>query len=355
MRRSRRVLLLILALLAALLVSGAFLVHRLLEPERLSAFLLERAGQLTGLTLHLDSPAEIGFWPDLHLELTGLSASEPDSTTPILKVARTELSLPWSSLTSDHVSLQSLRLIEPVIDWTALSDWLAREGREAGPPASPMLPTFDAAAQIIQGRIEAPDFRIEALDLSLPYLIENRSATLSAQGRWVRGDTPQPFALTLQAVPTWNGGQLRLEPIALGLVLDGSGIPPLTLDGVVSWNGQYLDFIADLQLQQWPAAWPALPLPDTDEGAVHLALSYIGDASLHGDAVLQLQRGYDAIEASFRLGDIAAWLEGDGNALPPLTGSIEAARLQVEGVGIEGFKVRLDADDDSGGSGSTVE
>lgn len=355
MRRGRRVLLLILALLAALLTGGAFLVRKLLEPDRLSAFLLERAGQMTGLTLHLDSPAEIGFWPDLHLELEGLSATAPDSAKPMLTVARTELSLPWSSLTADHVSLQSLRLIEPVIDWAALNDWLSREGREGGPPASPMLPTFDASVQIIRGRIEAPDFRIEALDLSLPYLIENRSVTLSAQGRWVRGNTSQPFALTLQTVPAWNGGQLRLDPLALGVVLDGSGIQPLTLDGEVSWNGQFLAFLAEMQLQQWPSAWPDLPLSDAEEAAVHLALSYIGDASLHGDAAIQLQRGPDAIEASLRLAGLAEWLEGDGNALPPLTGSLEAARLQVEGVGIEGFKVRFDADDESNASGNQAE
>ncbi len=342
MRRSRRSLLIVLAVLAALLVSGAILVQRLLEPARLSAFLLERAGQLTGLNLQLDSPAQIGFWPDLHLELTGLSASAPDAATPMLRVARTELSLPWASLTADQVALQNLRLIEPAIDWAALNDWLAREGGQAGPPASPMLPTFDAAVQIVQGRIESPDFRIEALDLSLPYLIENRSTTLSAKGRWVRGETTQPFALTLQTMPAWNGGQLRLAPLALGLVLDGSGIEPLALDGEVSWNGQYLAFIANSQLRQWPSRWPTLPLPDADEAIVEFALSYTGDASLRGDAALGLQRGGDAITASLRLGDLVAWLEGDGNALPPLTGSIDAARLHVEGIDIDGFRLRFD-------------
>ena len=78
-----------------------------------------------------------------------------------------------------------------------------------------------------------------------------------------------------------------------------------------------------------------------------LALSYTGNASLHGDAVFSLQRDDDAITAALRLGDLAAWLEGDGNALPPLTGSIEAARLHVEGVDIEGFKLRFDDGSDA--------
>ena len=347
MRRSRRILLIVLAALALLLASAAFFVQKLLEPARLSAFLLERAGQLTGLNLQLDSPAQIGFWPDLHLELEGLSASAPDAATPMLRVARAELSLPWSSLTADQVTLQSLRLIEPVIDWTALNDWLAREDASSGPPASPALPTFDAAIQMIEGRIQAPDFRIEALDVSLPYLIEHRSTTLSAKGRFVHGEATQPFALTLQTTPEWNGGQLRLAPFALGWVLDGAGIEPLALDGEVSWNGQHLAFFVNSQLRQWPSAWPALPLPESSKASVKLALSYTGNASLHGDAVFSLQRDDDAITAALRLGDLAAWLEGDGNALPPLTGSIEAARLHVEGVDIEGFKLRFDDGSDA--------
>src|SRR5690606_12892271 len=67
-------LLLGLVLLAVLLLS---LLRHLLEPQRLSDFLLRQAGDATGLAFELDSPADVSLWPDLHLVLNGLSVRAP--------------------------------------------------------------------------------------------------------------------------------------------------------------------------------------------------------------------------------------------------------------------------------------
>jgi len=348
MRRRGRLLLKLAAALLVVLLAGAFIVRALLEPERLSAFLLERAGELSGLDLQLESPAKVGFWPDLHLELQGLSASQPGAPTPMLRVKRAVLSLPWSSVTGDDVKLTSLRLIEPDLDWAALEAWLARDESQSGPPAPPRLPTFDAAIQIIEARIRAPGWRIERLGLSLPLLIENTATRLDAKGMFTRNDIPQRFALALDTTPAWSRGELRLDPLDLSLRLDDAGIAPLAIAGDIRFDGLRLALVAQTRFARWPERFPALPLPESHEDPVTLSLGYAGDASFHGDAVLNLQRGDETLAAALRLGDALGWLSGsDANLLPPLTGSVDAERLHISGIDIDGFKLRLDAGDEA--------
>ena len=112
-RRRRWVWLGVLPALVLLALLGA---RALLEPERLSAFLLREASQATGLQLALSQPADVGFWPDLHLELGGLTATAPGATAPLLRVAQVDAVLPWSALDSDALQVRSLRLVSPQLD-----------------------------------------------------------------------------------------------------------------------------------------------------------------------------------------------------------------------------------------------
>ncbi len=333
-----------LALPLVLLAAGALLVRVLLEPTRLSAFLLERASEITGLELRLQSPADIGFWPDLHLQLQGLSAHAPGAATPMLRVREADLSLPWRSLTGDAVTLQHLRLIEPVFDWAAFNAWQLQDETQTGPPAPPRLPTFDAPVEILGARIKAPDFRIENLNLMLPHLIENTPVTVLANGSFVRGDeVARKFALQFDTTPAWNIGKLRLAPLRLSVSSGDSPTEAITLDGELEFDGQRLNLTAHSQLPHWPPNLPALPLPQANDANVKLDLNYSGSTALQGDASLTLQRGNEAITAALRLGDIATWLQDDAKPmLPPLQGSINAQRLHIDGIDIEGFKLRMD-------------
>ena len=127
-RRRRRWLW--LGVLPALLLLAVFGVRMLLEPARLSAFLLKQGAQATGLALTLAEPADVGLWPDLHLELHGLSAA--NGPARVLFVDRVDAVLPWSSLWADALQIRELRLVAPRVDVPAAKAWLASRPAKAG-------------------------------------------------------------------------------------------------------------------------------------------------------------------------------------------------------------------------------
>jgi uncharacterized protein involved in outer membrane biogenesis len=152
-RRRRRRWLIAFAVLLVL-AAAALWLRSLLQPERLSAFLLQRASQATGLQITLDQPARVGFWPDLHLELDGLSARIPGESSPLLTAQRVETALPWSALRSETLQLQGLRLFQPELDIDAMQRWLASRQTD-GPPAPFQLPELDAPLSVEEGTIRA--------------------------------------------------------------------------------------------------------------------------------------------------------------------------------------------------------
>lgn len=65
---------LLILLLPGLVIAAALGLRALLHPDRISAFLLHQTQMSTGLELTLERPADVGLWPDLHIQLTGLDA-----------------------------------------------------------------------------------------------------------------------------------------------------------------------------------------------------------------------------------------------------------------------------------------
>jgi hypothetical protein len=339
-RRRRRWLW--LGLLPALVIGGFFAVRALLEPERLSAFLLQQASSATGLKLELAEPADVGLWPDLHLELNGLTATAPGSEKPLLRAGRVDAVLPWSALRSDMLQVQSLRLLRPELDVDAMSAWLAQRKRAA--TSELRLPQFDGAIEIEAGRIVGNAWAIEALDMSLASLHEGEPTTLSAQGQFVRASGVIPFDVRIATTPRTVAGDLHLDATTIALHEAGGTTPWLFLQGTAQWSKDAaLTFDLNGEIPQWPAAWPALPFPDADGSAVRIALAYAGSTDLQGHATLSLARGDDGIAGEFDLGDIAGWLAAPiASPLPPVTGAMNAARLQFGSMELRGVKLRVE-------------
>ncbi len=339
-RRRRRWLW--LGLLPALAICGFFAVRALLEPERLSAFLLQRASSATGLQLQLAEPADVGLWPDLHLELSGLTATAPGSEKPLLRVGRVDAVLPWSALRSDTLQVQSLRLLRPELDVDAMSAWLAQRERTA--TAELRLPQFDAAIEIDDGRIVGNAWAIEAMDMSLASLHEGEPTTLSARGQFVRASGVVPFDVRIATTPRTAAGDLHLDAMTIALHESAGTTPWLSVQGTAQLSNEAaLTFDLNGEIAQWPAAWPALPFPEAEESTVRIALAYAGSTDLRGHASLSLARGDDGIAGRFDLGDIAGWLAApEASPLPPVTGAMDAARLQFGSVELRGVKLRIE-------------
>lgn len=334
-----------LLLLPALLLASLFVLRYLLQPDRMSDFLLQQASQATGLSLTLGEPADIGLWPDLHLELGSLTATAPGAITPLLQVERVDVVLPWSALRADTIQLRSLRLQSPVLDTEALSQWL--QSRDpTGPPAPLQLPRIDAALAITSGRIQGAQWALAGLDLSLPFLRVGAPVNLRASGRIEAGARDAiPFALEMVATPAQDGGGLRLDALSLALRSAWASPPWLQVEGQValpSIDALQLDLVATLP--EWPADWPALPLPTTaDVDEVGIDIDYRGSTTLQGNLVLQLVRGEDGLRGELRIGDLLAWLEdASATPLPPLTGEVSSDRIDAGGIELHGVRLRID-------------
>lgn len=330
---------------ALLLPGGWLLLRHLLQPQRLSDFLLQQAREATGLELRLAAPADVGFWPDLHLELEGLVAKLPGDDAVVLQAEAVDVVLPWSALRAEAIELRSLRLQAPVLDLGALSRWLASRQQD-GPPAPFRLPQVDAAISVAAGRIQGEDWAVSSLALELPFLRAGQASAVGASGAFEYGArAPVPFSAAFDFIPGRDGNELRMAPLALALHVVPADAPWLRVEGSAALQppvGLQLDLVANLP--QWPADWPALPLPDAaDADAVRIDFDYRGDTGLQGQVAMRLARGDAGIEAELRLGDVPGWIgQADANLLPPLRGEVRADRLEAAGVELRGVSVRID-------------
>lgn len=338
-RRRRWIALLVLVALAF----PAFLVLRaLLQPERVSAFLLRQAEQATGLQLTLDQPADIGLWPDLHVELRGLTATAPGTPQPLLRAARVEAALPWSTLRGDDIALLGLRLIEPQLDLPATLAFFD-QGADAGPPPPLRIPSLDAPLEIRAGRIHGQGWTLDALDLTLPALREGSTARLALRGKLLRDEASHSFALQLNTTPRSDGPTLRLAPLTLDLALDTLPVWRPHIEGELAWTpAGTLSFDLRSLIAPWPEDWPELPLPPSDDDAVRLALRYDGDAALTGLATFSLLRGDDGARGTITLNHTLAWLGGETSTpLPPLHGELDIERLEYGSIRASGIRIRM--------------
>lgn len=336
-----------LGVLPALALGGFFGLRALLQPERLSVFLLRQASDATGLELALSEPADIGFWPDLHLELSGLTATVPGETAPVLRAEQVEAVLPWSALRSQTLQLRSLRLHRPAIDVAQFRRWLD-ERADRGPSQALTLPRLDAALAIDQGRIVGDGWEISGLSLQLPSLRDGRPTTLALAGRLERANKPNlPFDVRIAVTPQQRGDELRLDPLTLSAIDAGQESAWLQLTGSLALrHPQHLGLSLHGTMPQWPTAWSALPLPASPEDEkVHLSFDYAGAPDLQGALTLRVVRGDEALDGVAQLGDVLGWA-GDTTAspLPPLRGALNAARLQFGSVELRGVRVRIEDD-----------
>lgn len=330
------------------LLAGFFLLRALLQPERVTAFLLRQAEQATGLSLALSQPADIGIWPDLHLELIDLTATAPGAASPLLTVRRVEVALPWSALRAQTLQLERLSLIEPQLDLAALQAWLAADD-DSGPPAPLRLPQFDAAFGIENGTVNADGWSLQELSIGLPALQGGAPTTLAASGSYVTADAAHGFDLRIETTPVFGDFDIALKPLLLDVAATPLGSTRLPLSGELHYGvPDALRFGLATELAAWPADWPVLPLPLPAASAtapVALRVDFAGTTALQGEIDLHVARGDDTIAGRFDVGDVFAWLADDAAApLPPVLGEMTAPRLAIGEIEATGVSIRITDD-----------
>jgi hypothetical protein len=344
-RRRRRRWIRLIAL--GVFVFGGWIASRmLLQPERLSAFLLQQAEDATGLVITLDQPADVGFWPDLHLELQGLDVRAPGSDRTILQGQRVEIVLPWSALRGGDLRLRELRLVPMTLDLDALSQWLDTRA-DAGPPAPWRLPQLDAGLRISRSRITWGERVVSDFDLDLDGLHDGATSTAAISGILGAPDLRLPFDLRLVFVPRQHGDEIHLDPLAIISRDSPDADPWIEAEGRAAFDvPRHLRFDLRARLPAWRAGWPVLPLPEAPTAPeVVVDVDFAGTPQLLGTLALRVQRADEHLEASLELGDVPAWFaDPDAPLLPPVNSTMNARRLQFDGVEAIGVELRIRED-----------
>ena len=134
-QRGRRWLRLLLVA-GVLLAIGAWWIDRQLEPQRLTATVLKKAGEALKLDLRYTGDADYALKPEPRLLIPNLEVRDPRDQSLILSARRAEVSLPWDTLTGG----------EPVITRIELDAPGARPARAvalAGKPTQDAVQTAD--------------------------------------------------------------------------------------------------------------------------------------------------------------------------------------------------------------------
>ena len=321
-----------LALAALLVVVVA--VHLLLQPDRFTAMLQSQARD-AGLVLNLASPASPTLFPRPALELRGITLNARGADSPILLASRGRLVLPWRTLLGGPTAIAQMEVDAPRVDLDALRDWLATL-----PPlpanAAPAIPRIDAGISIEHGSVVRGDqLLLNNVTLAAGTLAPDQDFPLTMSATTAAGAA---LRLRLTATPRMQGNAMQLDRIQLHLS-QGSDVT-LTLGGSARWHGA-ADAAAQLggkldhaDTGSYDIALTLTPANQTDPLLLHLKLDGPDD---HADLrlpPLALARWWGSLNAPV---DRQA---GTQPGMPPGSGTLQMARLQVGSLAIEGLSVR---------------
>jgi hypothetical protein len=323
MHKKRAIIL--LAAAAVLLVLLGLGLSLLLQPQRVTAFVLHTLGKSLGLEITATGTSEYRLRGGPLLVVRNVAVREPGAETPLLRAQRMHVSVPWSTVRSrgEQLDITRIELDAPVLDLPALQHWLATR-----PPGKSRMPTLSDGLQVSDGRIDGDGWRVDGLAISLPRFQPDRRVEGRASGRFAAGELALRFDLAVAmsrpandagiaivgpvtaSSGSWRlparvwlsaplhfgddgirsqrlrarvggryeSGDTRLpfafaitSPLLLrggtlalapaGIALRGDGLVPDIDAGGTLAHGKRLLLDMEGKLADWPEAWPALPPP----------------------------------------------------------------------------------------------
>jgi hypothetical protein len=362
----------VLAVLAVLLAFAAWWLDRQLEPTRLTATVLSRAGAGLGLEFSIEGTPEYALRPEPRLLLPRLTVRQPGAAAPLLTAERAEISLPWDTITGgDALVITRIALQRPVLGLAALADWQATR------PETPFeLPTLTQGLWVTDGSVVGGDWRIDGLQIELPGLRAGDPASIAADGIFTQAGTSLDFDITTRLATAGlasdfefaGKGRLRSDgldvpwTLAADGQLDASGettqlalaalalasespVPDMDAKGEASL-GDTTTIKLQGTIKRWPEGWPVLPAPlSASASPLAYTAAYEGAANFSAPIALVVARDQTRFEGRFVMDEITAWLgAGETAPLPPLVGTLSTPSLEISGATLEGVTVQIEED-----------
>lgn len=280
--RNRRIL--IAALLTVSVVLGLVLsVRWLLGPENLARVITAWVEREWQARLSLREAPGVRLIPRLQLSLRGVQLERDGDS--IATAEELNIALPWSTLWTGGVRVESLSLRRPVLNWPALSTLLGDLAEHETGPRAPRLPQIEVGIRIEDGELysgsDLEDWRLDRISLVTTPLLDGERFHLDAGAR-LRGQESRSLSLTLRTVPRGTPRELKLDDIVARLVVSPDGMP-LNNGMVVEINGELLldargpaRIDIDGRLPGWPDWLPNLLEFHTDE-TVELTVRWLDD------------------------------------------------------------------------------
>ncbi|MEW9624337.1 membrane assembly protein AsmA [Rhodanobacter geophilus] len=333
-RGLQRLLITVGALALAVLLAVVGVLYLLLQPDRFTAMLQGQA-QKAGLVLNLASPASPTLFPRPALDLRGITLNAAGADSPILLAAHGRLVLPWRTLFGGPTAIAQMEVDAPRVDLDALQGWLATlPPQPAG--SAPVMPRIDAGISIEHGSVMRGDqLLLNNVTLTAGTLALDQEFPLGVSATTATG---APLQLRLTTTPHMHGNTLQLNDIQLHLS-QGSGTT-LALRGNARWHGaanataQLGGKLDQADAGSYDIAVTLAPANQTEPLLLHLRLD--GPAN-HADLLLPplaLAHWWSTLNAP------AGQQAGPQPAMPPGSGTLQVAKLQVGSLSIEGLSVQ---------------
>jgi AsmA protein len=320
------------AVIVAVFLAALIATYVVLQPERFTA-LLQSQARAAGLELTLASPASPTLWPNPSLELDGITLRGNGASTPLIVASRGKIVLPWRTLMGGDAVISRLEVEGARIDVDAISayvDTLPSRPSTAGA----ILPGIDAGFRISRSTLlRGNRLLLSNVDIDAGRLANGHRFNVS-----LAAHTPDetPYTLDLETTPQLLRGVLTLAD----LTIDAASKDRFTanLQGDATWRGgadigaSLAGHVARKDGKPYDLVLGVAPANQQDPLSIGIKLDGETD---HADVHLP----------PLAVADWWAAQQGVGApALPPVQGTVDAARVDLGDIHATGLRIRATPD-----------
>lgn len=330
-----------LAVTAASLLLAVWIGGRLLQPQRITGFVIAAIERASDLQISVARPADYAFRPTPRLRLFGVRATVPGASEVLFDIDLLDVSLPWNTLFGGDPVIRALQIEGASVDVARLAEWLGQRPSRAAGGAWPVL---EDGLQVRDSRLIGAGWSAQIHTLELPHFAMQQPLALRLAASIQRDASDWPFTLDIDALPRELGSGFALDVRALDMTAP-SPLPTFHASGGAAFGDQFSLSLRG-ELADWPAAWPPLPQPlaaATSPLAFELKAIGSGSADLQVDANLRREQTRVAVQVP--LAPLRAWLDAaPGSPLPPIVAELHSNHLEIEGARLDDVRIQLEPD-----------